>query len=137
MSYDDTQARIAEGRSQAAAARAARDESEIAELADMLIEHEEYREVRVPQARPDLPGHVILRPPTKVEASKFRTILWSEKSTAEMKSKAGLDMAASCVVYPSRERYQALIEAFPMVADQCSLAVKEAAEGGSQREVKK
>jgi hypothetical protein len=129
--------RIELARAAAREQREKRDLAELAALEEMLVAHPEYAVVHVPNAAPDLPGHIVIRPPSAPEVAKFRTTIWNDKADVETKSKAGILLAKACKVYPSEERFLALVAAHPMAADAASIEVKKLAEGGARDQSKK
>ena len=132
---EELQAKIQAAKDAERKARKDRSDKEFEEIADLLISNPSHSLVEVEEAPVDLPGFVVLRIPKKAEFNKFRSTLWG--SDLEAKSKAGIDLASVCVVYPSRDRYMALVEALPGVADRCGNVARSMAEGEVRDEAKK
>ncbi len=141
MTYEERLAEIQAKRDAAKAARVKRDDAEmLGVVGELLLMNEEYYVVRVPDAAAELCGHVVMRPPTSGEFSMFRHTMFRDAKQAgitEARAKAGLQLAAQCRVYPDPEKYAALVDKYPAVADECGKAAYKAAEAGAEAEVKK
>ncbi len=139
MSYEEKKAEIEKRRAERAAERLARDTKELeGEVGDMLLSDEMVL-VRFPEADVSLPGHYVGRRPRAPEIARFKSIMWrdnAQRGAIEAKANAGADLARQCRVYPSAERYDALVDAHAMVPDRVAQALIEAAQAGAEAEGK-
>lgn len=105
----------------------------------LLLEHDDYEALEVPNAPVEFAGWVVLRRPRSAEVAKLRHIMWQDKTkggATEAKAKAALELAEMCRVYPTAERYAALIETFPAVGDECGKKAYKIAEAGADADAK-
>lgn len=139
MGYDDRMREIRDRRENATKKeREARDEKDLDQIAELLGDAANGF-VRVPDAAPELVGHVVFRRPTKQEIARYRAIVRrdsSERGAVEAKAKAGQELAAQCRVWPEPDQYEQLLEAHPMVADAIAVELFRLAEGGAREEAK-
>jgi hypothetical protein len=120
--------------------RKARDEAEFREhVLPALNKHGLTREnlIRCPDAPAELPGHIVIRAPKKAEFSKLNQSMWKDDSAVEEKASAPLDVARACVLYPPRDRYDALVDAYPAVAPQVATRALALAKAGAMAMGKK
>lgn len=66
---------------------------------------------------------VVMRKPTHAEYKRFRAQLHNE----QQKPDAAENLARVCVVHPSREQFDALLEDYPAIGDACGNALGELA----------
>ncbi len=120
--------------------RAARDEKEMAEkVFPLLNENPDYDYLRAPDADPDFPGHVVLRPPKPGEVQRVRHMMFRERTepgALEGKAKASLELGAACVVYPPRDEYERLTTRYPNLASEVGTKAWKMAEAGADALVK-
>lgn len=136
--YEERMAELQKLRDGAADARRKRDEKELDEFFDLLLEEQNVL-IRFPESTPDLPGHVVCHRPGPAQAQRFKAIMWKDagqRGVLEQKQKAGADLARQCLVWPAVERYNALVEAYPMAPDKIAQLLIQAAEAGAEAEGK-
>lgn len=131
MSPEEAQKAIDDARAKLKEAKLKRDGQETIDLVEMLTSNLDYERVLVPEAPPDLPGSIVVRPPTKGEHSRFRSAIWGEDR--EAKAKAGAELARDCRVWPSEERYNELLKRCPGAADRASAACQLLARGEEKK----
>ena len=140
MDLNAKRAAIEARREESAKARAERDElDELEAIEAGHLDDDENVVMRFPKARQDLPGIVVLRPIKPNEMSRVRTIMMASDAkpgAAEAKGKLNKEIAVNCLLFPSREKFQALCAAYADVEDECSGAVLSAARAGATREGK-
>lgn len=137
--YDKAQQRIQAKREAKKAERLARDEKEMVEHIEPLLEaHEDYEVVRVPEADKEFVGHVVIRPPEDGEMKRFKHVIFNDKAKGaiEAKAKSTAELGASCVKYPDKERYDALVLRYPGVADIVGSRAVDLARAGAELEGK-
>lgn len=138
MGYDEKIAELQKKLDEAKLAREARDEKELDELIAKSL-HPALDDtlvlVRVQDAPPHLPGHIVGTRPSGPQNDRFKQLMWkdsSQRGVVEAKSRAGEQLAAQCLVYPTKERYAELCAAFVMVPEKFAKALIEGAEAGAE-----
>jgi hypothetical protein len=116
-SYDEI---VAEREARKAAAAAAKKEQahrELMVLNDLELEHGDDNVMGVHTVG----GLVVIARPRSAPMQRWREIMWSEKTKAgdraAVKARAAGDLAATCVLYPDKQAYSAMVEKYPGVAD--------------------
>jgi hypothetical protein len=141
IDYESALAELDQRESEQADRRKARDESEFREhVLPVLNKHGLTREnlIRCPDAPAELPGHIVIRAPKRAEFSKLNHSMWKDgDGSAEEKAAAPLEVARACVLYPPRDRYDALVEAYPAVAPQVATRALALAKAGAMAMGKK
>lgn len=61
---------------------------------------------------------VVFRAPTRAEYKRFRSEINNPNTSADAQEK----LARTCVVYPTREAFDALLEEWPAIPEACSKA---------------
>lgn len=64
---------------------------------------------------------IVLRKPTRAEYKRFRSMATNETQKADAQE----TLARSCVVHPTREAFDALLEDYPAAADACASSIME------------
>ena len=122
MAYADWQAKIQAKRDGEAKAREKRDEDEMDQhVGPIMLGRSDVDYLHVPLAAAHLPGHIVLRLPKPAEIKMVRFHMWrdaKEAGAVEAKAKAGIQLAAQCLVYPSPEKYTELTETYASVGDE-------------------
>lgn len=140
MDLKEKRAAIEARREESAKARAERDElDELEAIEAGHLDDDENVVMRFPKARQDLPGIVVLRPIKPIEMNRVRTVMMgsdAKPGATEAKSKLNKEIAFNCLLFPSREKFQALCAAYADVEDECAGAVLSAARAGATREGK-
>lgn len=137
---EDMEAKLEAMRSADADARRARDEAEAEDVFGALMADLTRRRVAVPEAAPEHPGSVVLRCPTAAEYKRVLHVLSMDRAlpeTVEERARIGSITAAACVVWPPRERYEALVRAYPAVGERCGATAIGMAEAGARATEKK
>lgn len=140
MDLKEMRAAIEKRREDSAKARIERDERDELEAGEAgHLDDDENVVMRFPKAREDLPGVVVLRPIRPIEMSRVRTVMMgndAKPGAAEAKAKLNREIANNCLIFPSKEKFQALCAAYADVEDECAGAVLAAARAGATREGK-
>ena len=122
------------------AARKARDEKEMAEqVLPIMLERDDVELVHAKHADPEFVGHVVLRRPNDGEMKKLNLTMWRDKKSLddiEAKACSAPELARNCLVYPSHERYDALVLQYPAVGTECGEVAYKLAKAGIEAEVK-
>lgn len=138
--YEQMKAEIEAARAPAKAARLARDLAEMEnDVLPAMLCNETCEILRVADAPADLPGHVVVRAPEPVEMDRFRHVMFresKERGVVEAKSRAGGQLGASCVVYPDKERYAALVAKFSGIPDEVAKLALKMSDAGAEAEGK-
>lgn len=140
IDYESALAELDQREADQADRRKTRDEAEFREhVLPVLNKHGLTREnlIRCPDAPAELPGHIVIRSPKKAEFSKLNQSMWKDEGAVEEKAAAPLDVARACVLYPPRDRYDALVEAYPAVAPQVATRALALAKAGAMAMGKK
>jgi hypothetical protein len=137
--YEDKLRELADLRKEETEKRQARDEKEIEEVVRLLASDDSYLMVRFEESTSDLPGHVVVRRPGSVEMARYKQVIFtdsSQRGAVERKANAGSALAAQCLVWPSRERYNALCEKYTLVPEAIAKRLTDAADAGAAEEGK-
>lgn len=140
IDYESALAELDQREADQADKRKARDEAEFREhVLPVLNKHGLTREnlIRCPDAPAELPGHIVIRAPKKAEFSKLNQSMWKDENAVEEKASAPLEVARACVLYPPRDRYDALVDAYPAVAPQVATRALALAKAGAMAMGKK
>lgn len=116
--------KLAEKRSASAKSRKAAHDAEFVEHVYPLLEaNEDHEHVEISGAGAGLPGHVVLRPLTLQEFRRVKHVFTKSKDkpgVIEEQSKITEQLARAALVYPTKARFDELLEAHPGVAESCS-----------------
>lgn len=140
IDYESALAELEQREADQADRRKARDEAEFREqVLPVLNKHGLTREnlIRCPDAPAELPGHIVIRAPKRAEFSKLNHSMWKDENAVEEKASAPLEVARACVLYPPRDRYDALVDAYPAVAPQVATRALALAKAGAMAMGKK
>lgn len=140
IDYESALAELDQREADQADKRKARDEAEFREhVLPVLNKHGLTREnlIRCPDAPAELPGHIVIRAPKRAEFSKLNQSMWKDENAVEEKASAPLEVARACVLYPPRDRYDALVDAYPAVAPQVATRALALAKAGAMAMGKK
>lgn len=147
MGYQDKLKALADARAPKleadAKAREERDEKELEAVFAKLDEIGgtfEENVLRVPLAPATLPGHIVLRRPTKPEIGRFRAMVAknpNDRGSNEARANASIDLGAGCVVYPEPDRYAALLDHAAGIATDVGNLAHELSAAGARDEAKK
>jgi len=140
IDYESALAELEQREADQADRRKARDEAEFREqVLPVLNKHGLTREnlIRCPDAPAELPGHIVIRAPKRAEFSKLNQSMWKDENAVEEKASAPLEVARACVLYPPRDRYDALVDAYPAVAPQVATRALALAKAGAMAMGKK
>lgn len=145
----DAAARLAEWRAKAAekregskAEKDARNDAQELELYEKFgVELEtDFVWVRIKDAPAHVVGHVVCKPLPRAQYSRFMSIInrGDQRGSAEAKSKFFEEIIVQTLVWPTREQYEALIQApgCAFVTDAISGALLEHAKAGADKAVK-
>jgi hypothetical protein len=145
MEFEEFEKRIAQRKKEQ---RVVRDQRSLAELATVLevLEanpgakriHEDNGANGRLATPPDLPGFVIVKPPTPMVMKAFRYAAnqTQGKTVDEGRAKAIPQLAYQCVIYPSKELYEKMCEALPGIADAAGTVALALGEGAEEAEGK-
>ena len=109
------------------------------QVGPLLLDHDDWEAIEIPDAPAELPGWVVLRRPRSAEVAKLRHIMWQDKSKSgaiEQKAKAALELAGYCREYPAADAYEKLVATFPAVGDECGKKAYKMAEAGADADAK-
>lgn len=137
--YEDRLAELATRRESAAKKRAATHEKEFEDAVfPLLLGDENLIHVPVPDC--ELAGHIVARPATRVEMSRLKSVFAKDKDkpgATEERAKVSEQLAKSCIVYPPADRYEAIVEAHPLVPEAVSDAIIARAKAAAAAEGKR
>lgn len=126
-SYDDLKRKLAERAAASKTSARAELEAEFVEHVFPLLEaNEDHLHIEVPGSKAGLPKHVVLRPLSAPEFRRVKHVFAKDKSkpgVLEEQAKITEQLASGARVYPPKERYEALLEAHPAIAEKCSDAL--------------
>jgi hypothetical protein len=121
---EELQRELADARAERAKARkVAHDEEYVEHVHPLLLADDAHLHVKVPGARDGLAGHVVLRPLTLQEFRRVKHVFTKSKDkpgVIEEQSKITEQLARAALVYPTKARFDELLEAHPGVAESCS-----------------
>jgi hypothetical protein len=116
------------------AARKAQEDIDKLALLDLLEQHDgDVQSVKLKSYRKGLPTFAVVRAPKRTETKRFQDIASKDKSRA---TEALAQLGVCCVVYPSRDIFEKILERAPAFDVSCGNAALDLALGKAKSEGK-